>query len=922
MDAQSAQRDSAIVFISYAPKDQRYLTQLEVCLKSLERQGLLRTWSHQQIGAGTLREQAIDTQLNEASIILLLVSPDFIASDYCYSVEMERAMKRHEANEVRVIPILLRPIDLTGTPIEQLQFLPLNGKPITRWQNRDQAWHEVVKGIRTTIEDLQMLIVRSPSSSLPRVWNVPYSRNPFFTGRDVLLIQLAMALRSGAGPVQPQAIIGMGGIGKTQIALEYAYRFQEDYQAVLWAQADTHEVLFSAFVTCAQLLNLPEKDAQDQQIVVSGLLQWMKTHSKWLLILDNAEDLAMVSEFIPPTHGGHIILTTRVQAMGRLAQRVEVEMLLPEVAALFLLKRSGLAASDASLDQASPVERAAALEIVRELGCLPLALDQAGAYMEESQVSPRSYLNLYRWEQAALLEQRRGVIKDHPESVVTSLSISFKAVEQINPVAADLLHLCAFLHSDAIPEEIITSGIAHPGSLLQSAADPVIFNNAINVLRNYSLIKRDVSRNTLNIHRLVQVVLIHILDSKTYLHWAERTVRTLSEVFPEAEAATWTRCERCLPHGLSCIQLIEQNNMEFSEAVHLLMRVGWYLAERAQYRDAEPIVRRALEINTQQLPDHVDTAQILNVLAGIYYAQGRYAEAEPLYLRGLKIYERILGPEHLHTVRNLNNLASLYAAQGRYNEAEPLYRRTLAIHEQTLGAEHPDTAGSLNNLAELYLQMGKYTEAEPLMQKALIIYEQFSGPDHPNTAASLNNLAELYCQQGKYSKAEPLYLRALTICEQLLGRDHPDTATSLNNLAGLYLQLRDYVKAEALYLRASAIYEQLLDPNHPDIATSLNNLAGLYCEQEEYAKAQPLLDRALKICELRLGHNHLDTATSLHNLARLYDRQGQYVEAEPLYQRALTIRQQQLGHNHPHTFITFEKYSELLQKMGRNVQDL
>ena len=921
MNAQNTQKDAAIAFISYAPQDKKYLAKLEVYLKTLERQGLLRTWSHQQIGPGTLRDEVIAKQLNAASIILLLVSPDFIASDYCYDVEMQRAIERHQANEARVIPILLRPCDLVGTPIEPLQALPMNDLPIVQWRSRDQAWLEVAKGIRTTIGDLQMLMVRSPSSSSPRVWNIPYPRNPFFTGRDAVLTELTTALRSGNAPVQPLAIIGMGGIGKTQIAVEYAYCSQEDYQAVLWAQADTREGLISAFVTAARLLNLPEKDEQDQNIAVAAFLEWMKTHSKWLLILDNVEDRTMVSGFIPPAHDGHIILTTRVQAMSQLAQRFEVETLQPETAVLFLLKRSTLIASDTSLEHVSPMERAAALEIARELGYLPLALDQAGAYMEESQLNLKSYLNLYRRERAVLLEQRRSVIKDHPESVVTSLSISFKAVEQINPVATDLLHICAFLHADAIPEEFITSGASRIGSHPQAAADPLRFNEAINILRNYSLIKRDATRNTLNIHRLVQVVLIHALDSQTYLLWAEHIVRTMSEVFPEADAAMWPRCERCLPHALSCIQLIARDNMEFAEAARLLMRVGWYLKERAQYREAEPIVQRALVINTQQLePNNVATAQTLNVLAGIYDAQGRYAEAEPVYLRGLTIYEHQLGPEHPYTVRNLNNLASLYTVQGRYTDAEPLYQRALAICSQTPGLEHPDTAGSLNNLAYCYEEQGKYTEAEPLYLRALTIYEQL-GPDHPDTATILNNLAGLYFQQRDYAKAEPLYLRALAICEQVFGPDHPNTATSLNNLAGLYFQQRDYVKAEPLYLHALTICEQVLGLDHPDTATSLNNLASLYCEQEEYAKAKPLLDRALKICELRLGHDHPATATSLHNLARFYDRQGQYVAAEPLYQRALTIREQHLGHNHPHTFITLEKYSDLLRKMGRKVED-
>ena len=193
-------------------------------------------------------------------------------------------------------------------------------------------------------------------------------------------------------------------------------------------------------------------------------------------------------------------------------------------------------------------------------------------------------------------------------------------------------------------------------------------------------------------------------------------------------------------------------------------------------------------------------------IANLYFDQGRYSEAEPLYLRSLSICEQRLGADHPDTAGSLNNLASLYKSQGRYSEAEPLYLRSLLISERQLGADHPYTADRLNNLASLYKSQGRYSEAEPLYLRSLQIREQQLGADHPSTAGSLNNLAELYRSQGRYSEAEPLYLRSLQIREQQLGADHPSTLSTLNNLVFLYESQGRFSEAGALKLR----FRQLL----------------------------------------------------------------------------------------------------------------
>jgi tetratricopeptide (TPR) repeat protein len=270
--------------------------------------------------------------------------------------------------------------------------------------------------------------------------------------------------------------------------------------------------------------------------------------------------------------------------------------------------------------------------------------------------------------------------------------------------------------------------------------------------------------------------------------------------------------------------------------------------------------------------DFPDVAIRLSRLANLYYDQGRYSDAEPLYLRALAIREQQLGANHPATANSLNNLANLYESIGRYSDAEPLYLRALAIREQQLGANHPATANSLNNLANLYESIGRYSDTEPLLIRALAIREQQLGANHPAVANSLNNLANLYQSIGRYSDTEPLYLRALEIREQQFGANHPGTNTSLNNLAGLYELVGRYSNAEALYVRALAISKQQLGANHPSTAISLNNLAELYRSIHRYSNAEPLYIRAISILEQQLGVDHPHTKTVKKNLELLRSR--------------------------------------------------
>ena len=258
-------------------------------------------------------------------------------------------------------------------------------------------------------------------SSFPRIWNVPYQRNPFFIGRDDVLTRLHEMLNREKAISAPQALCGLGGIGKTQTVLEYIYRYKSEYQSVIWIKADTHENLFADFLSLAQLLALPEQDTQDQVVVTIAIQRWLREHTEWLLVFDNADDLEMVQEILPTGYQGHVLLTTRARAMGRIAHRLEIEEMDQEIGVLFLLRRAGLIEPDAPLEKTSEKERALAEELVQELGGLPLALDQAGAYIEETATSLQGYLDFYHTYRLALLQRRGGLTADHPELVANNL---------------------------------------------------------------------------------------------------------------------------------------------------------------------------------------------------------------------------------------------------------------------------------------------------------------------------------------------------------------------------------------------------------------------------------------------------------------------------------------------------------------------
>ncbi len=910
------------IFCSYAHEDETWLRKLETHLSLLKRQGLISFWHDRLITPGTDWAKAIDTQLETASVILLFISADFLASQYCYGIEMKRALERQEAGEALVIPILVRSVDWQTEPFARLQFLPTDAKPLATWSDTDTALADVAAGIRRAVEELPQLAASAPRAALPPVWNVPYPRNPFFLGRNDKLAWLRRQLPAGQATArsQPQAISGLGGIGKTQLALEYTYRYHQDYQAVLWVNAESTEALISSYVSIASLLRLPEREVQEQDLIVQAVKTWLQTHRSWLLILDNADELPLLPDFLPPSIGGHVLLTTRAVATGRLAHRLEIEALLPQQGALLLLRRATRIAPDAELSQADPEEAALALQISQELGGLPLALDQAGAYLEATGTNVAGYWQIYQHDRADLLQRRGGLATDdHPAPVTTTISLSVQKVQEKHAAAADLLLLLAFLAPDAIPGEILTTGASYLGlALAPVAADILLLNQAIEVLRAYSLVQRDPGEQTFSVHRLVQAVLQDTLSRAERCSWAERAMQAVNAAFPHAEQSTWAQCERLLPHALLVTHCIEADQIMSKEAGRLLYETASYLLDCARYAEARTLFQESLRIREQQPgPDHLEKAMTHRELGTAYREVGKFEEAKSHYQCALSLFENQLGSESLDVARVRANFATISYYLGNYEEAEHSFQHALPIFEKQVGPTHLTLAPLLTNQAECYRVQGRNAEAEQLHLRALSIWEQYHGREHPIAANTLNNLGILYKDWGNYTEAESYYLRAQHIWEQRLGAEHPHVGALCNNLAEMYKAQGRYKEAEQCGERALHIFEAL-GGEHPYVAASLSTLADLCSQQEKYEQAEQLYQRALHIWEQTPESQNLDWATALHNFARLREMQGHGEDARTMYAHALTVREQALGAHHPKTTETRKHLIALLRTLGQH----
>lgn len=723
------------------------------------------------------------------------------------------------------------------------------------------------------------------TSQIP--WNVSFRRNPYFTGYDEVIEDLHRRLSAEKDGVAIETISGLGGIGKTQLMLEYAYRKRGDYQAAFWLRADKQEILEEDLAQAAKKLGVPEarKRQPNHRYLVTEAKQWFQKHSGWLLLLDNVEEDVQVKDILVGMPHGHMLLTTRSQAVAELASNLRLDKMQPEEGALLLLRRAHMLLPSASLDTLSDADRQKALDLSLLLDGLPLALDQAGAYIGETGCSLLEYIQLYHKHRKELLErrsERQKLYTDYKESVATTWLISFSRVEQQCPAAAKLLDLCAFLHPDAIPEDILLEGTYLENTEMHPIVESALqLNQACEVLLRYSLIRRNAAVNLFSIHRLVQAVLQDRMDELTQRLWAERTVYAVEKAFLSAPLE---RVEYYIPQARLCADLIKQWELVGDEATQLLERVAREVYKRGWYPQATTLYLRALGASSDSRgSDDPRTIYLLRELGQVHMERGVYGMAVKLYAQAREDCERILGADHPAVVDCLNNLAMAEMRGKHFASATRLCEQALAWHKRAPESAYPaEKATTYYVAAEIATRLGLTGAilAEVYYQDALDIGIQVWGRESAEISDIISGLGRLYAWYRKFEQAEPLLRRTLNIRQSVFGHDHPQTAHSLEDLAALAYRRGDPTAAEHLCTQALAIRLQKLGPYHPDIARNFQALAVLAWDQGKSDEAEQLYRQALAIYQYAGGPESPDYLLLLIDMADFLRDKGRVDEAD------------------------------------------
>jgi len=726
--------------------------------------------------------------------------------------------------------------------------------------------------IKELIEKVDALDRPGPASAERLVHNLPYlSLGNLFKGRDDILAKLTSQLVGDKPVAITQAIEGLGGIGKTRLAIEFGWWAWENKRcgAVFFVSAETPEKLRASLASLAgkKILGLPGQKEDEQ---IDSVTRWLMGNSRWLMILDNADTEAAacaVEGILPSLANGSVIITSRYTHWGGSVKARQLGLLEPQQAKQFLLERTAAHRIKTDSDEET------AEKLAKELGYLPLALEQAAAYIANNECSLAEYIEEWENERQEVLEWYDQRVMKYPVSVAVTWQRTF---EQLKPSARTLLRLSAFLAPEMIPADMFREGIeiVNKAAELQCKEMKVKkagfeLKEALAELAAYSMITRQ--QKGFTVHRIVQEVIRPRIPEADRQSWLEIALKIVNNFAPTDcdDVRTWPVLDVLRPHA----ELIAQtaDHAKITEPTARLMSVlGTYLHYKGLYDQAEPLMRRALKIFEDSLGrDHPNVATQLNNLALLLNDTNRLDKAEPLMRRALKIDEDSFGPDHPDVAIDLSNLASLLKATNCLDKAEPLMRRALKIDEASFGPDHPNVAIRLNNLAQLFGDTNRLDKAEPLMRRALKIDEESFGPDHPKVAIRLNNLAGLLQATNRLDKAEPLMRRGLEIEEKSKGKDHPHVAIQLNNLAQLLQATNRLDKAEPLMRRALKIFEDSLGRDHPNVAAQLNNLAQLLQDTNRLDKAEPLMRRALKIFEDSLGLDHPNTQTVRNNLKYL-----------------------------------------------------
>jgi tetratricopeptide (TPR) repeat protein len=749
-----------------------------------------------------------------------------------------------------------------------------------------------------------------------------------FVGRDDLISSLSEKLSSSERYRYNHrvALYGLGGVGKTQTVLKYVYKTRSLYDSTFWISGVNQASLVSGFRQIATLTKCKcTKDVTDPDLeVVQKVIGWLETQRSWLLVIDNLDDVRIIGGCLPKNNTKkHTLITTRNPNADDIpAQGLEVLGMDPKEASKLLLIRAGLS-SDCE------TSRLHAENIVKELGFLPLAIDQAACFIRETKRKIEDFLPLYRQNRSNRAKLQKWVPegnRTYQYSVATTWQVSFNHIKSNSryPLAARLLQLFAFLNPDSILVEFLQAGAESLDHDLRDLINNEIDLDAtLNFLERFSLIKRIRDLQAISIHRLVQDVIMHEFEDQHLLEkW--KTVISFLLAFPEYDVTdnySKVLCRRYQDQVL--VPLSRCGELASESVLWLLDRVWNFLRNEGSLTTAEQLMLKCVRINASlNGKRHRSTLRSMNNLANTYSSLGRHNDALDLNQTVLNARKDVLGERHPDTLSSMSNLALTYSSLGRHNDALVLNQTVLNAQKDVLGERHPDTLRSMSNLALTYSHLGQHNDALDLNQTVLNVRKHVLGERHPDTLTSMNNLAATYSSLGRDNDALDLKQTVLNARKDVLGERHPYTLTSMNNLAATYSDLGRHNDALDLNQTVLNARKDVLGERHPDTLLSMNNLALIYSHLGRHNDALDLNQTVLNAQKDVLGEQHPDTLRSMNNLASTYSDLGWHNDALDLKQTALNARKDLFGERHPDTLTSINNLANTYSDLGRHNEAL
>ena len=885
----------------------------------------------QEIDYATGGPDNADVEQLVASVnrVIVLLSQDYVGSAQAAEFWRLVAPREPHASTRLLVPIRIDGVRV-GAPFAE-RLLAVDFTNLDEERARDALLHALDQPNRPYRGpgETRRRGPRFPAT-LPPVWSVP-QRNASFTGRGAVLEGLRNRMSSSPTVVVPQALYGLGGVGKTQVAVEYAHRFAASYDIVWWVSAEQVDQVRASLAQLAERLGLPRADTVTENVRAAlDALRSGEPYNRWLIVFDNAGDPEDLREYLPQGPG-HTLLTSRNLAWGRQARTIEVNVFAREESISFLQKRV----------PSLPLAEADA--VAEKLGDLPLAIEQAGAWLAATAMPVATYMQLLDTQMPQVLSTNPPPAYDSTAAATWLLSL--QRLRETMPAAAKVLELCAFFAPEPIPMTLLYSErfveVLTPYD--PALSEPLLQGRLVQEIGRYSLASIDSAASTIQLHRLVQAVIRDRLSPEERAECRRHVHEILAAANPKDGdlPANWPIYSQLRLH-LRAARVLESRNGAVRQLVVDMVR---YLWKYSDYQSSEELATDALTVWRRQRDgdedltslwmrvhlgnalrssakyaealandeetyqalrergglDHPFTITCLSSMAADFRALNRYDEARALDEEAYDRSKNMLGEDHFRTLNALSNLAVSLRMVGDFTGATQLDEEALRRRRRAIGERHLSTLLSAHNLGRDLRDIGRYQDARKQLEHTVHLYREVVGEDYPETLRTAKTLAVTLRKVGEINAAHALSSDILGRFNQVLGRRHPDTISAVNNLACDQSALGDDRLARQTAQDAYDRYQAGLGENHAFTLACANNLAIFLRKLGDHGAARPIADRVVRQFEAILGPQHPYTLACIINLANEYYDEGEYAAAlridEELYPRMMRA----LGPEHPDT---------------------